>query len=118
MLWSAEVIKTGKIFSATMALRTAGIFFLGFLIIGLPFGLLAGAVIDRVGARWVIVSGAGIVGISLLLMAKMTKMWHYEALCGLEVLGYVFAGPIANQVLVWMWSRARRGRTMSCAYPG
>src|SRR5438132_14429018 len=56
-------------------------FLLGFLIIGLPFGLLAGAVIDRVGARWVIVTGAGIVGISLLLMAKMTKLWHYEALC-------------------------------------
>jgi len=27
-------------------------FFLGFLIVGLPFGLVAGAVIDRVGAKW------------------------------------------------------------------
>src|SRR2546429_9634968 len=85
-------------------------FFLGFLIIGLPFGLLAGAVIDRVGARWVIVTGAGIVGISLLLMAKMTKLWHYEALCALEVLGYVFAGPIANQVLVSRWFRSEERR--------
>src|SRR5256884_3164715 len=93
-------------------------FFLGFLIIGLPFGLLAGAVIDRVGARWAIVSGAGIVGISLLLMAKMTKLWHYEALCALEVLGYVFAGPIANQVLVSRWFCARRGRAMGFAYLG
>jgi len=93
-------------------------FFLGFLIIGLPFGLLAGAVIDRVGARWVIVTGAGIVGISLLLMAKMTKLWHYEALCALEVLGYVFAGPIANQVLVSRWFCARRGRAMGFAYLG
>jgi len=93
-------------------------FFLGFLIIGLPFGLLAGAVIDRVGARWVIVTGAGIVGISLLLMAKMTKLWHYEGLCALEVLGYVFAGPIANQVLVSRWLCARRGRAMGFAYLG
>src|SRR5262252_10877226 len=93
-------------------------FLLGFLIIGLPFGLLAGAVIDRIGARWVIVIGAGFVGISLLLMAKMTKLWQYEALCALEVLGYVFAGPIANQVLVSKWFRVRRGRAMGFAYLG
>jgi len=93
-------------------------FFLGFLIVGLPFGLLAGAVIDRIGARWVIVVGVGFVGIALLLMAKMTQLWQYEALCVLEVLGYVFAGPIANQVLVSRWFRARRGRAMGFAYLG
>src|SRR5438309_2194285 len=93
-------------------------FFLGFLLIGLPCGLLAGAVIDRIGAQWVIVAGVGFVGISLLLMAKMTKLWQYEALCVLEVLGYVFAGPIANQVLVSKWFRARRGRAMGLAYLG
>jgi MFS family permease len=101
----------------TRAQVTQG-FFLGFLIIGLPFGLLAGAVIDRIGARWVIVVGTGLVGISLLLMAKMTKLWQYEALCVLEVLGYVFAGPIANQVLVSRWFRAQRGRAMGIAYLG
>jgi MFS family permease len=101
----------------TRAQLTQG-FLLGFLIIGLPFGLLAGAVIDRIGARWVIITGAGFVGISLLLMARMTKLWQYEALCVLEVLGYVFAGPIANQVLVSRWFRARRGRAMGFAYLG
>lgn len=93
-------------------------FLLGFLIIGLPFGLLAGAAIDRIGARWVIVTGVGLVGISLLLMAKMTRLWQYEGLCVLEVLGYVFAGPIANQVLVAKWFRERRGRAMGLAYLG
>ena len=101
----------------TRAQVTQG-FFLGFLIIGLPSGLLAGAIIDRIGARWVIVTGAGLVGISLLLMARMTKLWEYEALCVLEVLGYVFAGPLANQVLVARWFRARRGRAMGIAYLG
>jgi len=51
-------------------------------------------------------------------MARMTKLWQYEALCVLEVLGYVFAGPIANQVLVSRWFRARRGRAMGIAYLG
>jgi len=101
----------------TRAQVTQG-FFLGFLIVGLPFGLVAGAVIDRVGAKWVILAGAALVGTSLLLMARMTKLWQYEALCVLEVLGYVFAGPIATQVLVARWFRARRGRAMGIAYLG
>ena len=101
----------------TRAQVTQG-FFLGFLIIGLPSGLLAGAIIDRIGARWVIVTGAGLVGISLLLMGRITKLWQYEALCALEVLGYVFAGPLANQVLVARWFRARRGQAMGIAYLG
>jgi MFS family permease len=101
----------------TRAQVTQG-FFLGFLLVGLPFGLLAGVVIDRIGARWVIVVGSGFVGISLLLMARMTKLWQYEALCVLEVLGYVFAGPLANQVLVARWFRARRGQAMGIAYLG
>ncbi len=101
----------------TRAQVTQG-FFLGFLTIGLPFGLVAGVIIDRIGAKWVIVAGAAFVGTSLLLMARMTKLWHYEALCVLEVLGYVFAGPIANQVLVSRWFRARRGRAMGIAYLG
>jgi MFS family permease len=101
----------------TRAQVTQG-FFLGFLIIGLPSGLLAGAIVDRVGARWAIVTGAGLVGISLLLMGRMTKLWEYEALCILEVVGYVLAGPLANQVLVARWFRARRGRAMGIAYLG
>jgi len=36
----------------------------------------------------------------------------------MEVLGYVFAGPIANQVLVARWFRVRRGRAMGYAYLG
>ena len=101
----------------TRAQLTQG-FLLGFLIAGLPFGLVAGVVIDRIGARWVILSGVGLVGISLMLMGWMTKLWHYELLCITEVLGYVLAGPIANQVLVAKWFEARRGRAMGYVYLG
>ena len=101
----------------TRAQVTQG-FFLGFLLVGLPFGWLAGALIDRIGARWVILAGIGFVGASLLLMGTMTKLWHYELLCIMEVIGYVLAGPIANQVLIARWFRARRGRAMGYAYLG
>ena len=93
-------------------------FFFGFLIAGLPFGFVAGAVIDRIGARSVILCGVGLVGCSLLLMGSMTKFWQYELLCIMEVLGYVLAGPIANQVLIARWFRERRGQAMGYAYLG
>jgi MFS family permease len=101
----------------TRAQLTQG-FFHGFLLVGLPCGLVAGVVIDRIGARWVILAGALCIGASLMMMGRMTKAWQYEWLCILEVLGYVLAGPIANQVLVARWFRERRGRAMGYAYLG
>jgi MFS family permease len=80
--------------------------------------LLAGALIDRIGARWVILSGVGFIGLPLILMNWMTRFWQYELLCVAEVLGYTLAGPIANQVLISRWFRVRRGRAMGYAYLG
>ncbi len=101
----------------TRAQVTQG-FFLGFLLAGLPLGFLAGALIDRIGARFVILFGVGLVGCALLLMGSMTKFWQYELLCIMEVMGYVLAGPIANQVLIARWFRERRGQAMGYAYLG
>jgi MFS family permease len=101
----------------TRAQVTQG-FLLGFLAIGLPFGLLAGVLIDRIGARWVILSGVGFIGFPLIAMGFMHHFWQYQLLCILEVIGYVLAGPIANQVLIARWFHARRGRAMGYAYLG
>src|SRR5580704_39694 len=101
----------------TRAQVTQG-FFLGFLLVGLPSGVLAGTLIDRIGARSVILAGVGLVGGSMFLMGSMTRFWQYELLCIVEVLGYVMAGPIANQVLIAKWFRIRRGQAMGYAYLG
>ncbi len=101
----------------TRAQVTQG-FLLGFLVVGLPCGLLAGSLIDRIGARSVILYGISFVGIPLVLMGFITRFWQYELLCVLEVLGYTLAGPIANQVLISQWFRVRRGRAMGYAYLG
>ena len=101
----------------TRAQVTQG-FLLGFLFAGLPFGLLAGTLIDRVGARLVILAGVGLVGLPLLLMGRMNRFWQFEVLCVVEVIGYVLAGPIANQVLIARWFGRRRGRAMGYAYLG
>lgn len=93
-------------------------FLLGFLIVGIPAGILAGILVDRIGARVVIACGIGFVGVPLVLMGLMTRLWQFEALCMVEVLGYALAGPIANQVLISQWFRKRRGQAMGYAYLG
>ncbi len=93
-------------------------FFLGFLFAGLPFGIFAGTLIDRIGARFVILVGVGLVGLSLLLMGWMNRFWQFECLCIMEVMGYVLAGPIPNQVLISRWFSRRRGQAMGYAYLG
>jgi MFS family permease len=101
----------------TRAQLTQG-FLLGFLFAGLPFGIIAGALIDRLGARAVILAGVALVSGSLVLMSRITEFWQFELLCIVEVIGYVFAGPIANQVLVARWFERRRGQAMGYAYLG
>lgn len=101
----------------TRAQVTQG-FFLGFLFAGLPFGILAGTLIDKVGARSVILAGTSLVGVPLLVMGSITRFWQFELLCVVEVIGFVLAGPIANQVLIARWFHRRRGRAMGYAYLG
>jgi MFS family permease len=101
----------------TRAQVTQG-FLLGFLFAGLPFGILAGTLIDRIGARLVILAGTALVALPLLCMGRMSHFWQFEILCVIEVIGYVLAGPIANQVLIARWFNRRRGRAMGYAYLG
>jgi len=92
--------------------------FLGFAAAAPLLGLLVGALIDRLGARLAILIGTGFVGASLFLMGGIHTLTQYYLLCFTEVLGYVSAGPIANQVLVANWFRKMRGRAMGYAYLG
>jgi len=96
---------------------TTGIF-LGFAAVAPVFGVLVGALIDRMGARLAILLGTGFVGASLVLMGSITTLRQYYLLCFTEVVGYVLAGPIPNQVLIANWFRAMRGRAMGYAYLG
>ncbi len=101
----------------TRAQVTQGFLF-GFVAAGLALGFLAGYLIDRFGPRAVIRVGVVFAGGSLVLMGSVSHLWQYYVLCVTEVVGYVLAGPIPNQVLVANWFSARRGRAMGLAYLG
>jgi len=101
----------------TRAQLTQG-FLVGFAFTGLLFGLFAGVLIDRFGSRQGIRIGIWCVGLPLILMGSMTRLWQYYLLCIAEVLGYVLTGPISNQVLISNWFRVKRGRAMGAAYLG
>ncbi len=91
--------------------------FWGFVIVAPAFGFL-GALIDRVGARQVLRAGVLLVALPIALMGWMTHLWQYYILCVIELVGYVLAGPITNQVLISNWFRVKRGRAMGYAYLG
>ena len=91
--------------------------FLGFVIVA-PAFVFMGALIDRLGARPILRAGVLAVALAFILMARMTRLWEYYALCIVEVVGYVLAGPISNQVLVSNWFRVKRGQAMGYAYLG
>jgi MFS family permease len=93
-------------------------FFIGFIIVAPLFGLLAGAMIDRLGPRKVIRIGIAFVGFSLIFLGTVQTLGVYYLLCILQVVGYVLAGPNPNQVLVSNWFRRMRGRAMGVAYFG
>jgi MFS family permease len=48
----------------------------------------------------------------------ISTLRQYYLLCFTEVVGYVLAGPIPNQVLIANWFRNLRGRAMGYAYLG
>src|SRR5438067_7827637 len=50
-------------------------FLLGFPFAGLPFGGLAGTLIDWICARVVIFAGVGLVGVPVLLMGDLSRFW-------------------------------------------
>jgi MFS family permease len=101
----------------TRAQLTQGFLF-GFVGVAVVFGFGAGALIDRFGPRQVIRIGVPFVGLALIFMGWMSRLWQYYTLCIAEVIGYTLTGPIPNQVLISNWFRAKRGRAMGLAYLG
>ncbi|MGI8782395.1 MAG: MFS transporter [Acidobacteriota bacterium] len=104
-------------FGWSRAQVTAGYFF-SILLVGPIFGISAGFLLDRYGARRIILAGLMFAGTAFLGFAFMHTLLAYYLFYFIQTVGYVSAGPVPNQVLISHWFSRMRGRAMGLAYVG
>jgi sugar phosphate permease len=104
-------------FGWTRATVTSGNAF-GKIIIGPLFGFIAGWFIDRFGPRRLMLSGILMGGFALIGLSLMTSLWQFYFFYLFNALGYMFGGPLPNQVLVSRWFSKSRGKAMGIIYLG
>lgn len=90
----------------------------GKVIIGPIFGFIAGWVIDKFGPRRLMLTGILMGGIALIGLSMMTSLWQFYLFYLFNALGYLFGGPLPNQVLISRWFSTSRGKVMGIAYLG
>lgn len=90
----------------------------GKVVIGLLLGFIAGWFIDRFGPRRLMLTGIVMGGFALIGLSLMTTLWQFYLFYLFNALGYLFGGPLPNQVLVSRWFNKSRGKVMGIAYLG
>jgi MFS family permease len=86
--------------------------------VAIAFGFLAGRLIDRFGPRRLMLVGIVMAGGALIGLASVTTMAAFYLFYCFNAMGYVFGGPLPNQVLLSRWFDRARGRAMGVAYLG
>jgi sugar phosphate permease len=104
--WTRQAVTSGNAYSKIAA--------------AVLFGLVAGIIVDAFGPRrlmlvGIVMAGCAVYGLSTVTATSFLLFY----LCyGLNALGYVFGGPLPNQVLLSRYFDAGRGRAMGVAYLG
>ena len=106
-----------KDFGWTRGQVTSGNAF-GKIIVGPLFGFVAGWLIDKVGPRRMMLTGIVFGGVALAGLSQMTSLWQFYLFYIFNALGYVFGGPLPNQVLTSRWFDKVRGKAMGFIYLG
>src|ERR671923_1008413 len=86
--------------------------------VAIAFGFVAGRLVDRFGPRRLMLVGIVMAGGALIGLATVTTMMAFYVFYCFNALGYVFGGPLPNQVLLSRWFDKARGRAMGIAYLG
>ncbi len=89
-----------------------------YAISALLIGPVAGLLIDRYGTRRAMLFGVVAAALAFLGFSRMHTLGAWFAFYFINTVGYMFAGPIPNQVLISQWFRRMRGRVMGAAYLG
>src|SRR5262249_54371287 len=88
------------------------------VVIGPVFGFLAGLIIDRFGARRLMLAGIVMAGVALVGLSTVERLTGFYVFYFLNALGYVCGGPLPAQVLLTRWFSDARGKAMGFAYLG
>jgi sugar phosphate permease len=88
------------------------------IFVALAFGVLAGRLVDRFGPRRLMLGGIVMAGGALVGLSYVTTLGAFYFFYAFNALGYVFGGPLPNQVLLSRWFDKARGKAMGVAYLG
>ena len=88
------------------------------LVVGPVFGFAAGWFVDRFGPRRLMIVGILMAGTALIGLGSIHTLVGFYFFYLFNAIGYVFGGPLPNQVLLSRWFNAARGRAMGFAYLG
>ena len=91
---------------------------LSFIAVGSLTAPIIGRIMDRYGARPVLVASLVLSAVSYLLRPFMTELWHWYALSLIQFLGLSGATVLPGGRLVAIWFGNRRGRVMGIASMG
>ncbi len=104
MGWTRQQVTSGNAYSK--------------IFVALAFGFLAGRLVDRFGPRRLLLGGIVMAGGALVGLSYVTSMSAFYFFYTFNALGYVFGGPLPNQVLLSRWFDRARGKAMGIAYLG
>jgi len=104
--WTRQDVTSGNAYSKIAA--------------ALLFGLVAGIIVDAFGPRRLMLVGIVMAGCAVFGLSTVTSTSFllFYFCYGLNALGYVFGGPLPNQVLLSRYFDKGRGRAMGVAYLG
>jgi sugar phosphate permease len=88
------------------------------LFVGPVFGFIAGWIIDRFGAKRVMIAGILMAGVALVGLGYVSTLPMFYFFYLFNALGYVCGGPLPHQVLLTRWFDKARGKAMGFAYLG
>lgn len=86
--------------------------------VAILFGFFAGRLVDRIGPRRPMIFGIVCVAIALVGLSSVHSFGMFMLFWVFNALGYLFGGPLPNQVLLSRHFQATRGRAMGIAYVG
>jgi MFS family permease len=102
--WSRQQVTSGNAYSK--------------IAVALAFGVIAGRLVDRFGPRRLMLVGIVMAGGALVGLSYVTSLASFYFFYCFNALGYVFGGPLPNQVLLSRWFDRARGKAMGVAYLG